>query len=154
MSSELRFIKSVSSAVLRCGFFSEKNIEKKYLCRHDKNYYDFWKSNIAVINLIVDYRNMIKVSKIWVCKKLDKWWESFSPNTNNFLAFFIVFEWNRILESAMDKQEVICNAKLYPNYFSVNVSVIAVAFRRQFSANQQFCLKLSVFLKLSAKYNS
>ena len=41
----------------------EKTIEKKQLRRHDKNYYYFWKSNIPVINLIVDSRNMIKVSK-------------------------------------------------------------------------------------------
>ena len=26
---------------------------------------------------------------------------SFSPNTDIFLAFFIIFEWDRILESAM-----------------------------------------------------
>ena len=39
---------------LRCGSFSKKNIEKKHLCRHEKNYYYFWKSNIPVINLIVD----------------------------------------------------------------------------------------------------
>ena len=44
------------------GFFG-KNIEKKHLCCHDKNYYCFWKSNINVINLVVDSRNMIKVSK-------------------------------------------------------------------------------------------
>ena len=40
-----------------------KNIEKKHLFRHDKNHYYFRKSNIPVINLIVDSRNMIKVSK-------------------------------------------------------------------------------------------
>ena len=40
---------------------------------------------------------------MWVCKKLDKRQESFSPNTDKILAFFIVFEWARILESAMDK---------------------------------------------------
>ena len=34
---------------------------------------------------------------------LDKWRESFSPNTDNFLPFFIIFEWGRILESAKDK---------------------------------------------------
>ena len=38
-----------------------------------------------------------------LCKKLDQRQESFSPNTNNFSAFFSVFEWGRILESAMDK---------------------------------------------------
>ena len=40
-----------------------KIVEKKHLCRHDKNHYYFQKSNIPVINLIVDSRNMIKVSK-------------------------------------------------------------------------------------------
>ena len=56
----------------------------------------------------------------------------FSPNTNNFLAFFIVFEWGSILEIAMDKLEVICNAELCPNYFSVNVFVRAVVFPDKF----------------------
>ena len=41
--------------------------------------------------------------KIWIRKKLDKRQELFSPNTDNFLAFSIVFEWGRILESEMDK---------------------------------------------------
>ena len=45
----------------------------------------------------------------------------------------------------MDKLEVICNAELCPNYFSVNVSVVAVVFHQQFSKNRQFCLKLLVF---------
>ena len=40
---------------------------------------------------------------MWLCKKLDKQRESFLPNTGNFLAIFIVFEWGRSLESAMDK---------------------------------------------------
>ena len=57
--------------------------------------------------IIITFGNQIllwsKFQKIWVCKKLYKRWESFSPNTDNFLAFFIVFEWGRILESAMDK---------------------------------------------------
>ena len=48
-------------------------------------------------------------------KKSDKRRESFSPKTNNFLALSIVFEWGRILESAMDKLEVKCNAKLHRN---------------------------------------
>ena len=45
---------------------------------------------------------MIKLSKN-KSKKLYKWRESFSPNNDNFLAFFIIFEWGGILESAMDK---------------------------------------------------
>ena len=42
-------------------FFGKKHL-KKHLCHHDKNYYYFWKSNIPIINLIVDSRNMMKVS--------------------------------------------------------------------------------------------
>ena len=52
-----------NSTALRCGSFSEKNIEKKHLYRHDKNYYYFCKSNIPAINSVVGSRNMIKVSK-------------------------------------------------------------------------------------------
>ena len=32
----------------------------------------------------------------------DKRGEPFLPNTNNFLVFFIVFEWGIVFESAMD----------------------------------------------------
>ena len=79
-----------------------KNIEKKDLFRHEKNYHYFYKSNISVIKSIVGSGNT-KFQKILVFKKLDKQQESFSPNTDNFLTFFIVLEWGRILESAMDK---------------------------------------------------
>ena len=34
-----------------------------------------------------------------------------------FLVVFYWFEWGKILESAMDKWEVKCFAKLRPNYF-------------------------------------
>ena len=54
----------------------------------------------------------------------------------------------------MDKKEVKCNAKLRRNEFSVNVSVLAVVFRQQFSKNRQFQAQLSFFLNLLAKYNS
>ena len=47
-----------------------------------------------------------------------------------YRQFLSVFECGRILESAMYKYEVICNAELCPNYFSVNDSVIVVAFRQ------------------------
>ena len=80
-----------------------------------------------------------------VCKKLDKQRESLSPNIDNFLAFFIVFEWGRILKSAMDKNEVNCNAKLRSNYFSVNVFLLAIVFRQQILKNQKFQAKLLVF---------
>ena len=37
-------------------------------------------------------------------EKLDKWRESFLPNIDNFFAIFIVFEWGRILESAVNRR--------------------------------------------------
>ena len=65
----------------------------------------------------------------------DKRGESFLPNTNNFLVFFIVLEWGIVFESAMDQQEVKYNPKLGPNYFCMNVSAAAVVFHRQTSKN-------------------
>ena len=78
---------------IKVRVFFGKKIEEKYMCRHDKNYYDFGKSNITVI----------KFQKIRLFKKLDKRRESILPNTDKSLAFFIVFEWGSILESATDK---------------------------------------------------
>ena len=57
---------------------------------------------------------MIKVSKYTSLKNQIKG-ETFLPNTDNFLAVFIVFTWGRIFERAMGKQEVECNVKLRPN---------------------------------------
>ena len=71
---------------------------------------------------------MIKLSKNMTLEKLDKQRESFLPNAGNFLAFFIIFEWGRIFVIAIDKQENKCNAKLRPNCFFVNVSVVATGF--------------------------
>ena len=46
----------------------------------------------------------------------------------------------------MDKwEEVKCNVKLLPNYFFVNVSILAAVFRSLISKKQQFQAKLSVF---------
>ena len=42
--------------------------------------------------------------------------------------FFIVFEWGRIFESVIDKQEIKCNAQSRPNYFSGKVHVLVVVF--------------------------
>ena len=43
--------------------FFDKNIKKKHLCRHEKNYCYFCKLNIPVINLIVGSENIIKLFK-------------------------------------------------------------------------------------------
>ena len=51
------------STALRCGSFSEKISKKRHLRHHDQNYFYFCKSNIPLINLIVDSRNMVKLSK-------------------------------------------------------------------------------------------
>ena len=63
----------------------------------------FFKSNIPVINLTVILEIWSDFQKILVWKKIDKGRDSFSSNTDNFVAFFIVFEWDRILESAIDQ---------------------------------------------------
>ena len=47
----------------------------------------------------------------------------------------------------MGKWEVIGNAELCPNYFSVKVSVLAVVFYQQFSKIQQLQAKLLIFFK-------
>ena len=47
--------------------------------------------------------------------------------------------------ASLEEQEVKCNAQLCPNYFSVNVSVLAVVFHRQLSRNRQFQAKLLGF---------
>ena len=48
---------------IKVEVFFEKNIDKKHLCHHDRNYCYFCKSNIPAINLIVVSRNMIELSK-------------------------------------------------------------------------------------------
>ena len=48
---------------IKVRVFFEKNIKKKYLSHHDKNYCYFFKSNIPVIHLIISSGNMIKLSK-------------------------------------------------------------------------------------------
>ena len=47
---------------IKVRVFFGKSIEKQHLCRDDKNYYYFSKSNNSVINLIIDSKNVIKVS--------------------------------------------------------------------------------------------
>ena len=48
---------------IKVRVFFRKNIKKKHLCHHEKNYYYFCESNILVINLIVSSGNMMKLSK-------------------------------------------------------------------------------------------
>ena len=47
----------------------------------------------------------------------------------------------------MDKKEVQCNAKLCPNYFSVNVFVLAVVFPRQIKTSPIILDKTVLFFK-------
>ena len=81
----------IFSTALRGGSFLEKSLEKN-TC------------NFMIIIILI-FGNQIfleliwlqilkiwsKFQKIWVCKQLHKWRELFSPNTDNFLAFFILF---------------------------------------------------------------
>ena len=54
----------------------------------------------------------------------------------------------------MAKHEKHCNAQLSFIYFSVNVSVLAVLFRRQLSKKLTISDKIVDFFNLLAKYNS
>ena len=56
-----------------------KNIKKKHLCRHDKNYYYFCKSNISLINLIVGSKNY------------DQSFKKYEFYTDNFFCVFYCF---------------------------------------------------------------
>ena len=58
-----KWLPTTSQQLLKVRIFFGKSVEKKHLYRHEKNYYYFWKSNILVINLIADSKNVIKVSK-------------------------------------------------------------------------------------------
>ena len=49
------------STALTCGSFSEKTLKKSTCVAMIRINYYFWKSNIPVINLVIDSRNMIKV---------------------------------------------------------------------------------------------
>ena len=59
--NEKLWINSLLNGMKVRVFFGKKTWEKALVL--DKNYYYFWKSNNPVINLIVDSRDMIKVSK-------------------------------------------------------------------------------------------
>ena len=93
-----RFLESRRSTFklnsIKVQTFFRKNIKKKHLCHHDKNYCHFCKSNIPVTNLIAASRNRTNFQKIWACKKLDKRRESFSANSDNFFSVFYCF-WMR-----------------------------------------------------------
>ena len=57
-------------------------------------------------------------------KNLDKLMESLFAKYRQIFSDFIVFEWDRIFESAIDKQEVKYNKQSCPNYFSRNFSKV------------------------------
>ena len=48
---------------IKVWVFSGKKNRKRHLCRHDKNCYYFFKSNIRIINLIVGSSCMMEVSR-------------------------------------------------------------------------------------------
>ena len=76
---------------IKARVFFEKNIEKKHLCCHDKNYYYFWKSNIRVINLIAGSRNMIEVSKNMSFQKISSTMRVVFTKYRQFLSVFYCF---------------------------------------------------------------
>ena len=100
---------------IKVRVFFEKSIEKKH-------FFSITRIIITFVNQIFQkliWLEVLKIlsnfQKVWFCKKIDKRSESFLPNTGNFLALFIAFEWARLLEKPLDKCEVKCNVKLRPN---------------------------------------
>ena len=90
-------------SAIKVQVFFEKHIENKHLCCPDKNYYYSCKLKIPGISLIVGSRNMRKVSKYMSFLKKINGKSRFHQIPVRFLAFFIVFEWGRIFDSAVDK---------------------------------------------------
>ena len=66
----------------------------------------------------------------------------FLPNIENLLALFIIFEWGRILWKV---HWINRKWNVMQNYFSVNVSIVAVVNRRQISKNRQFQIKFDIW---------
>ena len=89
--------------------FFEKTIEKKHLYRHYKNYYYFWKSNIPVINLIVDSKNSFKKYE-FVKNKING--ESCFQQIPTISQRFLLFLNGAEFWKARWINEVKCNAKL------------------------------------------
>ena len=48
---------------IKVQVFFGKNVAKRHLYNHDRNYCYFCKSNVTVISLVSGSRNMIKLSK-------------------------------------------------------------------------------------------
>ena len=47
-----------------CGSFSVKKYQKKHLCRHDKNYYYFCKSNIPIREIVGFFKFIGKIQQL------------------------------------------------------------------------------------------
>ena len=66
-----------------------------------------------------------------ICKQLDIWQEWLLPNINKFLVFLIIYEWDRIFESAFDKLQS------FLNYFSVRVFMLLIGIQQKILRNFQ-----------------
>ena len=137
-------------------FRKKKSIEKKCLYRHDKNYSYFWASNIPAVALLVDYINMIKVSKnvsLWKIR-----WAATVVFTKNrqFLSVLLLF----LNGAEFWKVEWISDKKWYVmrNYIPINFlwTSRTVVFRGQIKKNPdnlplRFFESLIIFLEPTIK---
>ena len=86
-------------------------------------------------------------SKITIKKPERRQWRRSVVNfeyISNLVPVFLFLTLSRKMPvgTSLKEQEVKCNAQLCPNYFSVNVSVLAIVFHRQLSRNRQLEEKL------------
>ena len=133
-----------------------KSIEKKCLYRHDKNYSYFWASNIPAVALLVDYINMIKVSKNVSLWKI-RWAATVVfTKTRQFLSVLLLF----LNGAEFWKVEWISDKKWYVmrNYIPINFlwTSRTVVFRGQIKKNPdnlplRFFESLIIFLEPTIK---
>ena len=92
-------------------------MENQYLYCPDKNYHHFLqiKDFCNQFNYRFQKYNQSIKKNMSLQKNIYKRQVSFSPNTDSFLVFFIVFEQSRIFRSAVDKQEL--KSKLRSRFF-------------------------------------
>ena len=94
------YLEGFLSMASRCGSFPEKTLKKSTCAVVIKNYYYFQKSNIPVINLIVDSRNISKIlphsKTIKDAKKLSVFRENDTHRLSNSLQIPIFWKFDHI----------------------------------------------------------
>ena len=133
------------STVLRYMSYS-KSTSKINICIVLISYYHFSKSRTPWISAAVGSRNMIEVLKNRVWKQLNKLKDWFSRNTDDFLVFFIVFEWAEFSKVQWTNAKWNVRQKLHPDWLSMNL--IRCRILSIFSKIPTISIKIASVLKI------